>query len=311
MTQDYIEVIRAEIERAFSLAEAGKAHSSLQSFSFVRTMMTELADQKELQAVIARDVAGSKRERESYRKMLRDSSGADDPILIFGDSLGLPRPEHKSGSTLGGADTYPWLISNAQPGRRMESICQRYLTTDGVLTALQAEPALGTDCDVLIHIGLNDCSKRMFLHGQRLSMNLLPEDLRNRIVGFSQKYRGRIITNLPPSHYVPPETFKANLDQILTLLKARKARKIAVSTIIIPPTRFWHATPHMSFNFTAYNQMIMNAAFQHKALLLDLDRYVWQDLPSGPLLPDGMHLSLVGHQLMAAKAVELLGRKST
>lgn len=311
MTQDYVDMIRTEIERAFSFAEAGRAHSSLQSFVLVRTMLTEFADPKELQGVVSRDVAGCKRERESYRSLLAESCGDKDPLVIFGDSLGLPRPEDKTGPTLGGADTYPWLIAAAQPGRKIDSICQRYFTTQGILTALRAEPTLGAESDVLIHIGLNDCSKRMFLHGQRLSMNLLPEDLRNRIVSFSQKYRGRIITNLPPSHYVKPETFRSNLDEILSTLKSRKARKIAVSTIIIPPTRFWHATPHMSFNFTSYNHDLMAAAYHHKVLMLDIDRYVWQDLPSGPLLADGMHLSPVGHKLMAAKALELLGSKTT
>lgn len=310
MTTDHVELIRAEIERAFSFAEAGRAHSSLQSFTLVRTMITELADQKELKAVIARDVAGCKRERESYRTMLLESSGTSDTMVIFGDSLGLPRPDDKVGPTLGGADTYPWLIADAQPGRKLDSICQRYFTTEGVLTALHAEPTLGADADVLIHVGLNDCSKRMFLHGQRLSMNLLPEDLRNRIVSFSQKYRGRIIANLPASHYVKPEEFRTNLDQIVMLLKARRARKIALSTVIIPPTKFWHATPHMSFNFTSYNHTIMTVAYHHKVLLLDIDRFVWQDIPAGALLADGMHLSSVGHKLMAAKAVELLGIKA-
>jgi hypothetical protein len=310
MTTDHVELISAEIERAFAFAEAGQAHCSLQSFTLVRTMITELADQKELKGVVARDVAGSKRERESYRKMLLESSGTSDTLVIFGDSLGLPRPEDKAGPTLGGAETYPWLIADAQPGRKIDSLCQRYFTTDGILTALRAEPDLGEDSDVLVHVGLNDCSKRMFLHSQRLSMSLLPEALRNRIVSFSQKYRGRIIANLPASHYVKPESFRTNLDQIVMLLKARKARRIALSTIIIPPTKFWHATPHMSFNFTSYNHIIMTVAYHHKILLLDIDRYVWQDLPSGPLLADGMHLSPIGHKLLAKKAVELLGSKA-
>jgi lysophospholipase L1-like esterase len=310
MLNDHIDMIRNEIERAFALAEAGRAHSSLQSFVLARNMITELADQKALQNVIARDIAGCKRERESFRQMLIGTSGNADTLVIFGDSLGLPRPDEKVGPTLGGASTYPWLISAAQPTRKIDSICQRYFTTEGILTALQAEPLLGEQSDILIHVGLNDCSKRMFLHGQRLSMNLLPEDLRARIVGFSQKYRARIITNLPPSHYVPPDAFRTNLDRIVATLKSRKARKVVLATIILPPSKFWNGTPNMNFNFAAYNHDIMTAAHRHKVLLLDMDRYVWQDLPSAPLLGDGMHLSLLGHKLMAERAVELLGVKS-
>ena len=141
-------------------------------------------------------------------------------------------------------------------------------------------------------------------------MNLLPEDLRKRIVGFAQKYRNQIVTSLPANHYVAPDAFRTNLDRIIATLKDRNARRIALTTIILPPSKFWHGTPNINFNFGSYNLDIMTAAYRHKVLLLDLDRYVWQDMPSGPLIEDGMHLSEGGHKLMAEKIVELLGRKA-
>jgi lysophospholipase L1-like esterase len=306
MGSEYIATIRDEIASAHALAAAGKHASAVQSFALVRTMVVDLADPKAVKKAILADFAGFAREREMFRAMLAGRDATGDPVLIFSDSLALPRTPDKVGRYQGCEQTYPWLLGDALSNRPVISMSQRFFTTDDIVTLLTADPTLGAGADVVIHVGLNDCSNRMFLAVERLAMNLLPDEVRASIVGFAQKFRRRIINLLPSRHYVPIDALRANLDHSLMLLRARKARKIVLATIILPPAKFWAGTPGINANFAAYNMQIMQAAARHSALLLDIDRYVWQDLPGGPLLEDGMHLSPDGHKLFATKAAELL-----
>ncbi len=306
MASEYIATIRDEIARAHELATAGNHASAVQSFALARAMVVDLADAKAVKKTVAADFAGFAREREMYRVMLAARESAGDPVLIFSDSLALPRTPEKVGPHQGCEQTYPWLLGDALGNRPVISMCQRFFTTDDIAALLVADPTLGAGADVVIHVGLNDCSNRMFLAVERLAMTLLPGDVRTSIVGFAQKYRRRIINMLPSRHYVPPDAFRANLDHILLLLRARKARKVVLATIILPPAKFWAGTPGINANFAGYNMQIMQAVVRHSALLLDIDRHVWQDLPAGPLLEDGMHLSADGHRLFMAKTAELL-----
>jgi lysophospholipase L1-like esterase len=306
MASEYIATIRDEIARAHDLAGAGNFASAVQSFALARAMVVDLADAKAVQKTVAADFAGFAREREMFRNMLAGRQAAGDPVVIFSDSLALPRTPDKVGPYQGCEQTYPWLLGDALGNRPIVSMCQRFFTTDDIVTLLEANPAMGAGADVVIHVGLNDCSNRMFLAVERLAMNLLPEDVRTAIVGFAQKYRRRIINMLPSRHYVPPDAFRANLDHILLTLRARKVRRVVLATIVLPPAKFWAGTPGINANFAAYNMQIMQAVARHGAVLLDIDRYVWQDLPAGPLLDDGMHLSADGHRLFAAKTAELL-----
>jgi lysophospholipase L1-like esterase len=308
MGSDYAAAIREEIARAHDFATAGSHASAVQSFALARAMVVDLADAKAVKKTVAADFGGFARERELFRTILAAREAAGDPVVIFSDSLALPRSPDKVGATQGCDQTYPWLLSDALGHRPIISMSQRFFTTDDIVLLLAADPTLGTGADVVIHVGLNDCSNRMFLAVERLAMNLLPDDVRASIVGFAQKYRRRIINLLPSRHYVPIDRFRANLDHIIMTLRARQARRIVLTTIILPPVRFWPGTPGMTGNFAAYNLQIMEAVARHGALLLDIDRHVWQDLAAGPLQDDGMHLSALGHGLFAAKAAELLAQ---
>jgi lysophospholipase L1-like esterase len=237
----------------------------------------------------------------------QDAGEVTKKLLVFADSLGLPRTADKTGEMQGAESTYPWLLGEPQGSRIVESVCQRFFTTDSIVDTLRREPKLGAGHDVVVHVGLNDCSNRMFLADERLALGLLPQDVREAVVGFAQKFRRQIIRNLPSRHYVDIARFRQNLDFIVSELKARRARKVILTTIILPPPRFWAGTPGMNANFAAYNLEIMRAAERNNAVLFDLDRLVWHAIADGPLVDDGMHLSPVGHRLFADKCLELLG----
>jgi lysophospholipase L1-like esterase len=302
MSTPYDADIKAIIEDAFSNAEANKLDLAVQQFAFARAQALHLAHPAKLTAKIAAEHAAYTREREHYRGYFPMKENTDSHVLIMGDSLGLPRPDDKVGEKDGVERTYSGLIYDKYPDLSVTSICQRFFTTQNVRTMLEDDTELGRDAHFLLHVGLNDCAKRMFLENERISLSFLTVETRNRLIAFTRKYRRDIILRLPPSHYVSPEEFRDNLTVIISLLKARNVQKIILTTIILPPARSWPGTPNINHNFAKYNLEIMEVAERHGALLLDMDRHVWQAQNRGVLLADGMHLSDAGHKLFCVKA---------
>jgi len=301
------ERIADQIELAWQLAERGAEDTAALAFAQARTMVVSLAEPAAREHVVGNNVTALGREREQYRERIAGKRDGARRLLILGDSLGLPRPDDKGGSDKGAERTYPMLLLDRLPQHGVDSICQRFFTTRDIVDLLHADPELGVESDVVLHIGLNDCANRMFLQSERLALDLLPAETKDRIVGFAQKHRRLLLAELPSHHYVTPEVFTANLSAILELLTQRRARRVVVTTIILPPIRVWPATPGIQRNFGRYNQMLMDIAHAHpSAVLFDLDRHVWARQHEGVLLPDGMHLSLAGHELFADEVASLL-----
>lgn len=297
--------IAATIGRAFGLAQQGQLEASVWCFATARSLAVSLADPEQLDQQIDNHDRPLIRERERYRQLIAQQRQSEDRILVFGDSLGMPRPDSKHGEYGGADSTYPFMLLAQRPGWAVDSICQRYFTMRRVLDMLLAEPDLATGADVILHIGLNDCADRMFLENERLALDLLPTETKAQMVRFAQEHRRAILSFLPGHHYVPPPQFTACLDSILTLLAGR-ARRVVVATVILPPIRFWAATPGLQANFGRYNLALMEAAARHGAHVFDVDRHMWANQQAGVLLPDGMHLSTPGHELFAKEAAALL-----
>lgn len=293
--------IGEEIARAVTWVAEGRIDLAVNAFAQARAMALALAEPAALRAVIARDTAAFSRERDALRIRLQSRAAAGaggDGLVILADSLALARPGATAGATPE-TRTYPWLLANGASARNVTALCQRFFTTDHVRDALLAEPGLGAGADVFIHVGLNDCANRMFLEDERQALSLLAEPVRAAIVGFAQRHRRDILRHLPPRHYVGIDRFRANLDRIADLLAGRGARRVVLCTIILPPAKFWPATPGINANFATYNLAIMTAVQRHGLRLLDLDRLIWAALPEAPLIEDGMHLSDLGHRICA------------
>jgi lysophospholipase L1-like esterase len=304
MTPDDEADIAAEIDRAHALAEGGAHGAAALAFATARAMVTSLADPERLATRINNHWTPLTRERELYRSIVAERRTTGRPLVVFSDSLGLPRPDAKSGPHQGADGTYPFMLVDRLSGHAVNSLSQRYFTTQHVIDLLEADPGLGVDSDVFVHIGLNDATWRMFSEPDRLGLDLLTPAVKDRIVGFAQKYRTLIIRELPEYHYVSPDQFRTNLDIFLEMLSGRGAR-VALATVILPPVRFWSFTPGLQRNFARYNLILMDAAHRGGASLIDLDRLVWDKQHDGVLLSDGMHLSETGHQLVAEQVASL------
>lgn len=299
--------VTTEIERAHALAEAGDIEVAVLSFALVREMVVRFTDQDALNRKIKIQYDSLSREREKFRALVAKANGGQRPFVILGDSLGLPRPHDVKGSMQGVDETYPWLIAQASQEHRVDSICQRYFTTQSAVDILTSDPNLGVNGDVVIHLGLNDCANRIFQENERLALQLFPESARERIVEFAQKYRREILRQLPSRHYVSLSEFRCNLARIAGILLERNARRVIFTSIILPPLRFWGATPGVNKNFASYNLALMETASEFGFLFFDLDRYVWQSQHEKVLLEDGMHLSGNGHNLFASQVLNELG----
>ncbi len=293
------------MDRAEALALAGRPRPAVQAFALARSLTVDLPGPQVIAAIVARNEQAYRAERERHRAAIAARRPEGRGLVIFADSLGLPRPVPRGGQPLEDR-VYPELVADARPGRAVTSICQRFFTTDHLRRELEEDATLAAGADVIRHIGLNDCANRMFLENERLALDLLPEELSARIVTFSSRHRRAILNDLPARHYVAPEMFSANLDAALALLARRKAGRVVLATIILPPVRSWPGTPFINMNFAGYNLRIMAAARQHGALLLDFDRHVWQAQHGGALLDDGMHLASEGHRIFAREALALL-----
>lgn len=303
----YDHEIRETITAAFAAAKARNMDKAVEGFIAARARAHALADPTRLQAAMARDAERHHKERDRKRKALRiDRPGATQRLLVMSDSLGLISSGDRGAPFFGASRTYSDILQDRLADWSFDCICQRYFTTTRARDMLERTPALGQNAHVLIHIGLNDCASRMFLEHERYGLSLLDETTRLMMVQFAQYFRQDILRRQPPHHYTPPERFRENLDAIATLLQDRGARRVLLTTIILPPQSFWTKTPGIEKNFAAYNRDIVEAATRRGLTLFDLNTHIQSDRTAHLLRRDGMHLSAAGHRMFAREAVRLL-----
>lgn len=295
------------IASAHAAAEKGNMDEAVRWFSLCRTLLTTIAPAAALKKRVEANEQGRRREATKFQKVIseRAASDAGTRVAIFADSLALPRPEEMNAFPENLESTYPGIINarlQAEPTLQGASVwahCERYFTTDDLIKLLSEHPESVRDAHVLVHLGLNDCAVRMYMDDQRLAIGLLPDAIANEVLAFSSKYRGALVEAFPDFSYVPIRKFAANLHQIAQITRSENARSLTFTTTIVVPERFWPSTPGICRNFTTYNLETMNVAHQVGARVLDVDRLMWGKGVGVTLNKDGMHLSPVGHELLA------------
>lgn len=294
-----------QLRVAHDFAQAGRAALAVAAFEQARRMTVDLCDPDWLAARIADDRRQMHAEREAFRaRFASGPNGKGRPLLIFADSLGLPRPE--CGVTAESVkETYAWWLGAGAFDRKVTPICQRFFTTADVLSELLADESLGREGDTLVHVGLNDCAARMFLPEERLAIGYHDEPIQKSLIGFVRLYRREILQHAPTRHYIGIEEFRANIGAIGQVLKSRGGGKVIFTTIILPPEKFWPASPGINRNFARYNLAIMETAHATGGAIFDADRMMWAAFARSPLLGDGMHLSGYGHQLFANRVSKI------
>lgn len=304
----YPDGIATAIASAHAAAKHGRMDEAVRWFDLCRTLLTTLSPAAALKKRVEANAQGRRREADKYHKAIIDRAPSDPGtrVAIFADSLALPRPEEMDAFPGNLETTYPGIINarlQAAPAIKGASVwahCERYFTTNDMIRLLVEHPESVRDAHVLVHLGLNDCAIRMYMDDQRIAVGLLPDDIANEVLAFSSKYRKALIEAFPHFSYVPIQNFTANLHRIAQITKSLNAQSLTFSTAIVVPEKFWSATPGICRNFTTYNLETMNVAHQVGAKVLDVDRLMWGRDVEISLNKDGMHLSPVGHELLAS-----------
>lgn len=301
------DAIEFAIDAANAAATKGEIDEAVRWFDLCRTLLTSSTPAVKLKLRIDSNMQTicdeTKRCHEALLK--RSATDADTRMVIIGDSLALPRPEEMQNFPACLDQAYPAMVLNrlqSPEDDRKVSVwahCQRYFSTSDAVELLEANPDILTGAHVLLHLGLNDAALRMFMENQRLAIALLPPAISDKVLSFSRHYRKEIIKAFPGFCYVPVPQYRANLHRIASIAQDAGAASLTFTTVIVVPWKFWPATPGVCHNFTTYNLAMMDAASQVGAHVLDVDRLMWQNNVVRTLNKDGMHLSPVGHDLLA------------
>lgn len=310
---DFAALVLDAVEAARGAAEAGRMDEAVRRFDLCRTLLVEAAPAAALRARLAAETARLAREAEAVRAALAARAAAQ-PVrraLLIGDSLGLPRPEEDAPVARAVETIYAGLMLADLSGRgpaAVDAHFQRFFTTDDAVALVEAAPARLAGAQVYVHLGLNDCAVRMFMPAQRLAAGLLPKPVADKVVGFARDFRVALVEAYPDRQYVGLERYGANLLAIAAAARRAGAAGVSFATVLTPPLKFWRRTPQVCRRFTSYNLRVMETAAAVGAVVVDVDRLIWEAGSARMAAPDGMHLTPLGHAAVArAFAVSRFG----
>lgn len=308
--------VEKKVDRAYQLADAGDIVSAVEVFDEVRNFgeAPELKGRVDkLENEFLKSVTA---ERDAFRSYVKQGNPVDPErrIVIFADSLGLPRPGDPSNVIDNQATSYAFALREAvkrrqkdgAPKAAVDPVCQRYATSSTVIENMKLAQLV--DADVIVHVGLNDFSRRIFLERQRLSLKLLPNALVNRIVKFSQvnMYRADIIRRYDQMCYTPLDKWVENIGAIAATAKSGGARSLTWFTMVQLPKRVEAHTPGYRYNVLSYNLALYAAERSGAIKLLDLDRMFWERGFETHMHSDLMHLSPKAHLVVCNRMIEQL-----
>ena len=152
----------------------------------------------------------------------------------------------------------------------------------------------------VVHVGLNDFSRRIFTESQRVALKLLPQDLVREIVRFSQvnHYRWDIIERYEDYCYVTLDRWRRNIAEIVARVTDKGARSVTWLTIVQLPSSVEAHTPGYRYNVNRYNGALYEAQKHRLLSVYDLDRVAWEVGIDKVMLEDRMHISLDGHAII-------------
>ena len=281
-------------------------------------LRTSMVNKKTSQETVDLHTNYYSNEAKKFQKIVHDSNPKIenfDTIQIIGDSLHLPRIEETKHEDFGFPLVCSYhlqaLIKKESLSYHVETWAQRYFTTNSIIKNWEKLfPKNLNNVHIIIHVGLNDYVERMFLEEERLAMDLYPDELKLKIVKFSQTYRQEIIHRQLDHAYVPFKQYKKNIQEIIVRANMCNVKSLSFVNIIALPSNSWRHTPRSMWNTTRFNMFLYDMEQQHDIDIIDLDRLIWEKGLHEYLFTDKMHLSKDGHTLLAQTIVEhIKGKK--
>ena len=187
------------------------------------------------------------------------------------------------------------------------SNCFRGLTTDIVNSEQFIYDYISSSKSdyFIFHLGICDCTPRLFSVNQKRFLKLLDlinlNFIKNLIIKFFSNNRF-FFTKLFPKTYVDLNKFFSNFsDIIIKINKANPKSQIIIINIIDTNENNSKRTYNFLNNIRAYNKKIEKIKFKYSNVqILDINLYSKNDL-SKFLLEDGIHLTKYGHNFIFEK----------
>jgi len=227
-------------------------------------------------------------------------------IVIFGDSLALPREDVGGGKLL--EVTYPFLLDQSlrrQFGAAAPVVFERGMrrrTIEHVLDEWNELVELRKPQVVIVHVGIVDCAPRVFLRREASFVaNIRFAWLRDRIFKFTHDHRRRIV-QFRRKVYVPLPRFERLVQQVVEKARENEVQSLVFINIISPPDSVEERSPGFQSNVIAYNQVLQAQTKHDFVSLIDLNG------GSDVLTVDGIHLNESGHMLLAQRLSEHVTR---
>lgn len=228
-------------------------------------------------------------------------------IVIFGDSLIMPRPLLDEPSRTQYEDVYAWQIRNKLKNEHEIDICYMGgLDTEDAITWAEQMVAYKRPDLVIFHIGINDCVPRLFKKNSKsILLNRVFKKLTfNGGMWLLSKYRYQV-TRYIKKTYVTKMQFRDNLNKIVVKIQQLN-QSVQVMAISISRT-----SPHLAQRSFAINSNID----EYNMILQQFfgDGYVDVNsiLPNEQLLiEDGIHLTKEAHTLLAERLIAEIQRRS-
>jgi len=224
-------------------------------------------------------------------------------IVIITDSMGLARPWlAKEDERTEYEDTYPYLLRKKYQGKNEVEILTHWgLDTADFRHYIYYLATIKRADIVIIHVGINDCSPRVFSKGSRsiLVRPWFAKWTRNISVRLIHKYR-HIFTRVIRKVYVKKEIFKENLIYIKNdIKKFNSAAEMIAISICLSSDELLRRSYGLKKNILTYNE-IMKEIFQENYIEIN------DILNNNSIhISDGIHLKPEVHLMLS----DLIDRK--
>lgn len=229
-------------------------------------------------------------------------------VVAAADSLGLPR---RVPSPVGFEQVWPTLLERLLQDlgvpARVFNHAQRSMTLPMLVHRFDDVVGLWGADVVVLQVGIVDCAPRLFGRRQHavLSSRFFPTAIRRAVIGTASRFRRQIIRLRPWVRYTPLPDFERALGRLANRLRQETFRGVVLPII--------GTTPDHEHRSPGYNRSVelFNAAWRQMCAAEGIRFLEYRDVFLGTdvrdvVCSDGHHLSIQGHQLVAAALARVI-----
>lgn len=223
-------------------------------------------------------------------------------VVVFGDSLPRPRPDLDSHEATEYEDTYAYIVRERLRGTAdVEISYVESLDTNDAVHWSQRMVAFRRPDVAVYHLGINDCSPRIFRKNSH-SLLLRPwfrkatADVGVRVLSRMRPW----LTRVRPLVYTTPEKFEQNLAAMVGEAREYSPRVFTIGiSIALAGPEVASRSHGIQENIARYNGILARSfdAF------LDVNELVG---PERLHISDGVHLTHEAHQALAKALLDLI-----